>query len=86
MGILDLPEEVLLLIFSYVPLYNIFFSVQRTCLAWRDLCLNHILWREVHYTKEFDERLTKVELLSVLKQVSRGIHRRFLEVDSMCSA
>lgn len=83
MGILDLPEEVLLSIFSYVPLYNIFFSVQRTCLAWRDLCLNHILWREVHYTKEFDERLTKVELLSVLKQVSRGIHR--LVIDSDCT-
>lgn len=83
MGILDLPEEVLLSIFSYVPLYNIFISVQRTCLAWRDLCFHHILWREVHYSKEFDERLTKEDLLSVLKQVSRGIHR--LDISSDCT-
>lgn len=73
MGILDLPKEVLLMIFSNVPLYNLIFSVQRTCLAWRDLCLHHSLWKEVHYYKEFDERITKEELLSVLKQVSRGI-------------
>lgn len=73
MGIADLPKEVLLMIFSYVPLYNLVTSVQRTCLAWRDLCFHHILWREVHYYKEFDERLSKDELLSVLKQVSTGV-------------
>lgn len=73
MGILDLPREVLLMIFSYVPLYNILFSVQQTCRAWNDLCFHHYLWREVHYSKEFDERLTKKKLLSILKQVSKGV-------------
>lgn len=61
------------MIFSYVPLYNILFSVQQTCQAWNDLCFHHYLWREVHYSKEFDERLTKKKLLSVLKQVSSGV-------------
>lgn len=73
MGILDLPREVLLMIFSYVPLYNILFSVQQTCRAWNDLCFHHYLWREVHYSKEFDERLTKKKLLSILKKVSKGV-------------
>lgn len=61
------------MIFSYVPLYNILFSVQQTCRAWNDLCFHHYLWREVHYSKEFDERLTKKKLLSVLKKVSKGV-------------
>lgn len=73
MGILDLPEEVLLMIFSYVPLYNLVSSVQRTCLAWRNLCFHQSLWREVHYYKEFEERITKEELFFVFKKVSRGV-------------
>lgn len=82
MGILDLPKEVLLMIFSYVPLYNLVFSVQRTCLAWKDLCLHRSLWKEVRYYKEFDERLTNEELLSVLKQVSTGIKQLSIEKPS----
>lgn len=60
----DHTEEILLSIFSNTPLY--IFSVRRTCLARRFLCFHHILWREVHNSKEFDERLTMEELLSVL--------------------
>lgn len=79
MEILDLPEEVLLLIFSYVPLYNLFFSVQQTCLAWRDLCFHHSLWGTVHYSQQIDEKLTEEELLSVLKSVSRGLQHLVFE-------
>lgn len=77
----DHTEEILLSIFSNTPLY--IFSVRRTCLARRFLCFHHILWREVHNSKEFDERLTMEELLSVLKQVSRGIRR--LDIASDCT-
>lgn len=72
------------MIFSYVPLYNLVFSVQRTCLAWKDLCLHRSLWKEVRYYKEFDERLTNEELLSVLKQVSTGIKQLSIEKAFKC--
>lgn len=82
-GFLDLPQEIPLSIFSYVPLYNIFISVQGTHLAWRYLCSRHILLKEVHYSKEFDEILTKRELLAVPRQVSRDIH--CLDIASACT-
>lgn len=59
------------------------FSSQGTHLAWRYLCSHHILWKEGHYSKEFDERLTKRELLSVPRQVSRVIH--CLDIASACT-
>lgn len=39
--------------------------------------------KEVHYSKEFDEILTKRELLSVPRQVSRDIH--CLDIASACT-
>ena len=68
-----------MLIFSYIPLYNLFFSVQRTCLAWRNLCFHHSLWSTIHYSQQIDEKLSQDDLLSVLKQVSRGLHHLVFE-------
>ncbi|XP_061179862.1 uncharacterized protein LOC133188446 [Saccostrea echinata] len=79
MEIVDLPEEMLLLIFSYIPLYNLFFSVQKTCLAWRNLCFHHSLWTTVHYSKQIDDKLSKEELHLVLKYVARGLQHLVFE-------
>lgn len=56
MGILDFLQEICLLIFLYVFLYNIFILVQGIYFVWRYLCFYYILWKEVYYSKEFDER------------------------------
>lgn len=79
MEIVDLPEEMLLLIFSYIPLYNLFFSVQRTCQTWSELCFHHRLWTTVHYSQQIDEKLSKEELLAVLRHVSKGLQHLVFE-------
>ncbi|PSN39331.1 hypothetical protein C0J52_13307 [Blattella germanica] len=41
----DLPNEILLEVFSYLSLEDLAFSAQDVCVRWRDVCQDHKLWK-----------------------------------------
>ena len=50
MNINDIPLELLLHIFSYLPQRDLINTTDRVCQYWRQLCLSPPLWRNVEYS------------------------------------
>jgi len=59
MNINDIPSELLLHIFSYLPQRDLFITTDQVCQYWRHLCLSPPLWKNIEYSKiKIDFRLT----------------------------
>jgi len=50
MNINDIPTELLLHIFSYLPQRDLFITTDQVCQYWRQLCLSPPLWKHVKYS------------------------------------
>ena len=50
MNINDIPSELLLHIFSYLPQRDLFITTDQVCQYWRQLCLSPPLWKHVKYS------------------------------------
>ena len=50
MNVNDIPTELLLHIFSYLPQRDLFITTDQVCQYWRQLCLSPPLWKHVKYS------------------------------------
>jgi len=50
MDINDIPSELLLHIFSYLPQRDLLITIDKVCQYWRHLCLSPPLWKNINYS------------------------------------
>lgn len=55
MNINDIPSELLLHIFSYLPQRDLYITTDQVCQYWRQLCLSPPLWRNVEYSSIYGD-------------------------------
>ena len=55
MNINDIPSELLLHIFSYLPQRDLYITTDQVCQYWRQLCLLSPLWRNVEYSSIYGD-------------------------------
>ena len=55
MNINDIPSELLLHIFSYLPQGDLFITIDKVCKYWRHLCLSPPLWKNIDYSTTYGE-------------------------------
>lgn len=72
MGIDDIPEEVLLKIFKYLPLQDIIFNVKLVCDRWLQLTNDISIWRDSVCT--VDCKMENKDVINFLKQAPRLRH------------
>jgi hypothetical protein len=61
MNINDIPSELLLHIFSYLPQCDLINTTDQVCQYWRQLCLSPPLWRNVEYFVHTFEQLFQIQ-------------------------
>ncbi|XP_062574444.1 uncharacterized protein LOC134236278 [Saccostrea cucullata] len=72
-GISDLPDEVLLMIFSYLAFYDIVHSIKLVCSRWRNLSNKRCLWNTIGAIKWVTESLEEEDFLGRAKFVARNL-------------
>ncbi|XP_061185512.1 uncharacterized protein LOC133193567 [Saccostrea echinata] len=69
----DLPNEVLLLIFSYLSFYDIVHSIRVVCSRWRDLGKKKCLWNRIGVMKWMKEALNHDDFLHRARVIGRNL-------------
>jgi hypothetical protein len=73
MNINDIPSELLLHIFSYLPQRDLINTTDQVCQYWRQLCLSPPLWRNVEYLSIYGNFYCTFEHLFQLQSYVRKL-------------
>ncbi|XP_017769716.1 PREDICTED: uncharacterized F-box/LRR-repeat protein C02F5.7-like [Nicrophorus vespilloides] len=68
----DLPNEVLLKIFSYIPVKELFYNIRPVCKRYKDLAMSPILWKSIEVENEVPTTTLKqwIKSAKLLKYLS----------------